>query len=419
MVETIGGMTTTTIPLISLPPPAIPGTIAQEPEPISGSHRVTRLENERVVVHDLELFVGYDSKLDEGNERIQKYDDARIAEIIERTGDFMRRGQNPKLILGHNVEDEAAPIKPSIGDIVKVRARSINGAPGIVGDVEMTLGDFETYLRSNNYPRRSAEIFGDGLLSEVALLGSQTPARPLPDTKFARVDFNSIERFSRDVSSETFAEPTETPHGPGPGNVMIPSSIKKRKNEMENEDMKAKLKAQAEEIEDLKAKLKAKHMDDDEKEKNMDDDDEKEKEKNSALAERDQFKRQVDEATKEVETLRTDLTREKFSRKLDALIADGAHVPAERQKEILDRVAAAAKPEDEFDFFSKMIPRGSVGVIFPTEDGAVPNPADSDVTPEEEDRFSLAAQNRALAEGAPEKFATYYDEEKLKAKKTG
>ena len=50
----------------------------------------------------------------------------------------------------------------------------------------MNQKDFKKYLASNRYPRRSAEIWEDGHLSEVALLGRETPARPLRDTKFTR-----------------------------------------------------------------------------------------------------------------------------------------------------------------------------------------------------------------------------------------
>lgn len=386
-----------------------------EPE-IVGSHKVTRLENGRILIHNLELFVGFDPTVDSDNGRIKKFDAGKIERIVSHTTEIMRRGQNPKLILGHNVEDEMAPLKPSIGDIVRIRMKSIHGAPGIVGDVEMDIFDFDSLLRKNQYPRRSAEILGGILLSEVALLGSQTPGRPLPDTKFAANDYQEVERFCRDVSTDTFAEPTATPHGPGPGNVMIPSSIKKTKGSAmpEDNDLKTKLKAAMDEIDELKKKLKDKNeADDEDKEKNAEEEDEKkEKEKSAASEEREKFKTRID-------GLENQLTREKYARRLDTLVTQGSRLSKERYDEILDRVADAKDPEKEFAFFSKMIPRGHVGVDFDTENFAMQESADLEMTEEEEDQFGIVAQERCLAEGKPEKFSMYLKEERFKARKTG
>lgn len=392
----------------------IPATDA-EPE-IVGSHKVTRLENGRILIHNLELFVGFDPTVDSDNGRIKKFDAGKIERIVSHTTEIMRRGQNPKLILGHNVEDEMAPLKPSIGDIVRIRMKSIHGAPGIVGDVEMDIFDFDSLLRKNQYPRRSAEILGGILLSEVALLGSQTPGRPLPDTKFAANDYQEVERFCRDVPTEAFAEPTATPHGPGPGNVLIPSSIKKKGSDMpdEDKDMKAKLKAAMDEIGELKKKLKDKNeADDEDKEKNAEEDEKKEKEKNAAVEEREKF------FEKRIDGLENQLTREKYARRLDTLVTQGSRLSKERYDEILDRVSAAKDPEKEFEFFSKMIPRGHVGVDFDTENFAMQESLDPEMTDEEEERFGKAAQVRCLAERKPEMFSAYFEEERFKARKAG
>ena len=76
----------------------------------------------------------------------------------------------------------------------------------------MAKKDFDRYLASNRYPRRSAEIWEDGHLSEVALLGRETPARPLRDTKFTRTGEKKV--FNRPT---TFAMVS-----PGSANTYVP-----------------------------------------------------------------------------------------------------------------------------------------------------------------------------------------------------
>ncbi len=159
----------------------------------SKTHHTT-VEGDTVTVHDLQLFVGYDPDLDgEDDERIMGYDEDRIAEVVARTQAMMAIGQNPKLILGHNTGGDE--VRPAIGDIVTVRVDPDN--PLLIrGDVEMAQGAFDTTLGNNAFPRRSAEIWSDGQLSEVALLGSQTPARPIADTKYRRAGMTR-EMFTR------------------------------------------------------------------------------------------------------------------------------------------------------------------------------------------------------------------------------
>lgn len=380
--------------------------------PANGSHLVSANENDRVVVHDVELFVGFDSSIDDkGDKAIAKYTPAKIAQIIKRTREYMKRGQNPKLILGHNPDapNDGAPIKPAIGDIIDIEAREINGAPGIVGDIEMSRMDFSSYLKSNDFPRRSAEIFPDGLLSEVALLGSQTPARPLRDTKFSASD---ADHFSRSLPSLKFITPTETPHGPGPGNVMIPDDKKKRNNEMpQDNDVVEKLKL---EIADLKKKLKAKMTGDDEdKEKNAEPEDEKDKDKSKSARltkERDQFQRQAKEALEQVGTLRDDFKKEKYGRKLDTLLAQGVVIEKDRYAEVLDRIVDAEDSDAELAFFTKMLPVGHVDVHIATHH-AHTGDNNEEITPEEEDVIAQRAQTRCETEGKKENFVAYVAEE--------
>jgi hypothetical protein len=105
---------------------------------------------------------------------------------------------------------------------------------------------FDSLLATNAFPRRSAEIWKDNHLSEVALLGRDTPRRPLPDTRFtkhgSKVVFErplGVVRVSID-SKEKFDE-----IGVGGGlNTFVPSAGTKGKNMPKQ--MKKKMEAEAE-----------------------------------------------------------------------------------------------------------------------------------------------------------------------------
>jgi hypothetical protein len=227
------------------------------------SHVVTE-DGERVTIHDLELFVGYIPDFDDEDSEISELDEETIFKIVNRTKKHMAAGANPKLVLLHKEEDNDAPLD-TIGDIVSVESRPVtitNGEEqyeglGIVGDVEMSREAFNEYLSSNAYPRRSAEIWDDGHMSEVALLGRETPARPLRDTKFTRPGVKRS--FSRPA---TYAEVS-----PGPSNVYVPSGTNRDEEEKtmpdilehEEKELLRKLRAEngmlQEEITKMKAQL--------------------------------------------------------------------------------------------------------------------------------------------------------------------
>ena len=132
------------------------------------SHTVEKTDEGKVRIRNLELFMGFDPSIDsDEDEAMQGYDNARVKDIVSRTGKFIQRGSRPKLVIEH--EKDGKPTRPEA-----------------VGDVEMPKEAFDSLLASNAYPRRSAEIWKDNHLSEVALLGRDTPRRPLPDTRFTK-----------------------------------------------------------------------------------------------------------------------------------------------------------------------------------------------------------------------------------------
>lgn len=386
------------------------------------SHKVEQISRDRVVIRDLELFVGYDPKIDgPDDKRMRKYDATGIGKVVSRTKAMMERGQRPKLILGHNPDEDDGIERPVIGDFVAIEKRDINGVPGIVGDVEMTVEDFQTYLKSNRYPRRSAEIYSDGFMSEVALLGSRTPARPLRDTKFSKASLTHIDRFSREFAADTFADPTGTSHVGGPGNSFIPSTEKskmaskpKSKNAIDDDDEDVDKMSEDELREAYRsAKKKLKAAEDEGK---CGDDD---KEKNELRKQRDTFARRLEDLGDRLAETQADLVRERYSRKLDNDRAAGFIVGDDKRRDaILDRIQKSDDPEAEYEFIKSLFARGPVDTRVDTRhlrlagnDGA----DDTDI----EERASKIAFDRAHAEGKPEKYAGYVREEMEKLRKTG
>ena len=219
------------------------------------SHQVSE-DGEKVTIHDLELFVGHIPGFDADDSGMDDLDDEAIKKIISRTKAHMSAGSNPKLVMLHQDENSEAPPE-ALGDIVDIRSKDIHirtddgedyRGPGIIGDVVMSKTDFQEYVSSNRFPRRSAEIWKDGHMSEVALLGRETPARPLRDTRFAKAGQKST--FTRPV---TFAEVS-----PGGSNTFVPTFGDKEKKEHDMPEQEDRLVIEHDgDDKDLIAKLRA------------------------------------------------------------------------------------------------------------------------------------------------------------------
>ena len=364
------------------------------------SHRVTE-KGDRVTVHGLELFVGHIDGFDDDDSEIKDLDSDAIDEIVKMTQRHMSAGSNPKLVLMHQDDNGSAPPE-SIGDIVSVYAKPISircsedekyeGA-GIVGDVEMTKADFTKFLASNRYPRRSAEIWQDGHLSEVALLGRETPARPLRDTKFVRSGDKKV--FTRPT---TFAEVA-----PGGSNVYVPSGTgqtndeeKKMPDILEHEEkeMLRKLRAENGLLNDELGKLKAQldelengdkiafddeededefcvDCDEEEKAEYQDEEDEDEikaefakisKTKAGArVAERyARVRRERNIYKKRAEKLASSNRRTRFSRVLDKMESSGYSIKAHRAI-MLDDLMSSKDPKAKVAFWKKTMRRAPLG----------------------------------------------------------
>jgi hypothetical protein len=196
--------------------------------PYEGSHKVEE-KGSKVVIRDLELFQGYDPSIDEGDPEMASFDRDRVRRIVDRTKRHIAKGSFPRLVRHHEGAGKDVP-RVADGMITSVRYEERNGVPFIVGDVEMSRGKFEALIASNEYPRRSAEIWKSGHMSEVALLGRETPRRPLPDTRFSRVGDRMVFAMPDEVATR-FTLATREPFTPAEG------AIRKKKRRKDSSDM--------------------------------------------------------------------------------------------------------------------------------------------------------------------------------------
>jgi uncharacterized coiled-coil protein SlyX len=341
--------------------------------PVQGSHDIIE-SDDKVVIRRLELFSGYDPSIDDGSdEEIKKFDRRRVARIVDRTRQFISRKQHPRLVILHSQEDHSEP-KEAVGAVLDVQLEERNGVPFVIGDVEMSRDDFAAYVASNRFPRRSAEIWQDDHMSEIALLGRDTPRRPLPDTRFSKQGDKIV--FAMECSSCFEA-------APGVGNVFVPGAgVKKECNmadeaKVEKKDEKDEMSKMIAEKDAEIARLKEEnrkmynqtHVDIDSHEGDEDEDedeeeDEKEKakkSKHSKSGDKTEFARMKEKFERRIAALETDLAKERFSRELDSMAADGFAVDCCRD-EMIEELVSSSNPQRKIAFWRENFRRDPVGV---------------------------------------------------------
>lgn len=356
------------------------------------SHRVTD-NGDKIVIHDLEVFCAYDPRIDGDHDaELRKFDNERVQEIVSSTNAYMAKGSMPRLVVMH--ERDGDEPKSSVGRFTKIGYQERGGVGYIVGDCEVERSVFDKLLATNAFPRRSAEIWQDqNHLSEVALLGRETPRRPLPDTNFARkgepITFARLLRFDLGAVG-------------GGLSTFIPST--KDNNMANNDDMRAELNALKAAMEEMKNSYKMNaekpedeekaemeaddmltqqfaeeegdgdgvHIDidshggDDEMEMEMDEEEEEDKAlfPASRIGRPDIFamKRENARMARELAVMKAELAAEKFSRELDAMEADGYRIPAERRPRLIAELAASRDPADLIDTWRDLFARDPMGV---------------------------------------------------------
>lgn len=367
---------------------------------IRPSHNISDRDDKFVTIHDLELFVGHIPGFDADDSGMEEIDEEAIEQILERTKAHMSAGSNPKLVMLHQDENSEVPPE-ALGDIINIHRKDIHirtddgeeyTGPGIIGDVVMSKDDFNSYIATNRFPRRSAEIWKDGHMSEVALLGRETPARPLRDTRFTKSGSKST--YTRPI---TFAEVA-----PGGNNTFVPTygeDDKKENGMPEQEEMLPiehdgadmelvdKLKAENDELrkelEQIKMQMNSEdteqaeyNNDNDEEAADMkkyqeeEEDNDEEKEIFSKIRKTkngknfiDRYKRirgQRNRYRKSARKLGIKLRRAEYSKIIDDLAAEGYRV-ANHRDHMLEELLSTRDLETKLKFWRSTLTRDPIG----------------------------------------------------------
>jgi hypothetical protein len=360
------------------------------------SHQISE-RNGKVVIHGLEVFCAYDPKIDGDHDaELKRFDNDRVREIVDSTNAYMSKGSMPRLVVMH--ERDGNEPKSSVGRFTKIAYEERGGVGYIVGDCEVEREVFDRLLASNAFPRRSAEIWQDqNHLSEVALLGRETPRRPLPDTN-----------FSRRGELVTFSRPLRFDMGTvgGGQSTYVPNEV----SQMADDDLREEigsLRAALEEMKNSYKKQFAEDEDDDDKmtmESDADDmlvqqfaeeegdgdgihididshEDEDEDEGEDEIAmqmdEEDKMlfpasrrgradifamRRENARMARELREMRAELAAEKFSRELDAMEQDGYRIPSEHRPRLISELAASREPDNLIEAWRDLFARNATGV---------------------------------------------------------
>jgi hypothetical protein len=349
----------------------------------SPSHRTTDA-GDKVVIHDLEVFCAYDPRIDGDHDAdLEKFDNDRVKAIVKSTRQYMAKGSNPQLVVMH--ERNGDEPKSCVGRFTKIDYQERNGVGYIVGDCEVERSVFERLLATNAFPRRSAEIWQDqNHLSEVALLGRETPRRPLPDTNFARKGV-----------PVTFARPMRFDMGAvgGGSSTYIPGTKDTNMADDKNDDG-GKILAEMKKLYEMACARFGDAPADDEKLENEADDmlatqfaeeegdgdgvhididshgDEDEDEDEgemfpAARAGRGEWfamKRENARLARDLAEMKAQLTAERFGRELDAMESEGYRIPAARRPRLIADLVSSKNPEALIESWRELFTRDATGV---------------------------------------------------------
>jgi len=352
------------------------------------SHRISN-DGNKVVIHDLEVFCAYSKKIDgDTDDDLKKFDNNRVRTIVENTNRHMSMGSATRLVVMH--EKDGDEPKSSVGRFTKISYQERNGVGFIVGDCEVERTVFDKLLATNAFPRRSAEIWQDqNHLSEVALLGRETPRRPLPDTN-----------FNRSGELVTFARPLRFDMGTVGGGLstFIPDTKGTKKMANDNEtDLRSQVDILRASLDELNGQFKKRFA-----EPESDEDEEvREGEKDEMSADdmiADQFaeeegdgdgvhididshgdddeededlfpasrqgsvdvfamRRENSRMQRELSQIRSDLAKAKFAREIDAMEQDGYRIPAARRGRLIAELSASRDPSDLIDTWRDLFAR--------------------------------------------------------------
>jgi hypothetical protein len=346
------------------------------------SHSVTE-NGKTVTIHGLEVFCAYDPALDGNHDaELKKFDNGRVRDIVESTRRYMEKGSFPRLVVMH--EKDGNEPKSSVGRFTSLRYEERDGVGFIVGDCEVERPVFDRLLATNAFPRRSAEIWADqNHLSEVALLGRETPRRPLPDTHFGRT--GEPVRFARslrfDMGTVGGGLSSFVPGTKDTNMAMdyekeiaamkcdmdeIKSMMKKHFGEGDAEEKKEEMAADdmlTEQFAEESGEGDGVHID-------IDSHGEESEEEEDAMfpasrpGKADTFALRRENATlrRELNAIKSEMRREKFSREIDLMEHEGYRIPAAQRPRLIAELEASSDPVSTVEGWRELFTRDPMGV---------------------------------------------------------
>lgn len=357
-------------------------------------------DGEKIKIERVELFMAFDPAIDDGeaDPELKRFNNERLKSIVRATRAHMARGSFPQVVVMH--EKNGDEPKSAVGRIPTINYEERGGIGYIVGDMEVNKPIFDSLIATNAFPRRSAEIWAESNhLSEVALLGRETPRRPLPDTHFAREG----KKITCSKSNFDLA-------GVGGGlNTFVPATTKEEAS-MASEDYREELEAMKnaigeladmmkkkfgeDESEDEKDEMSADDMDDmddmDYKDENAEDgvhidigshegaadsvDMEEEEEAMPVVAARSTYALRSENARlkSRMERLEAEVRREKFSREIDILEQDGYRIPESQRDNLMTQLQASRDPVALLESWRSLFSRDPIGAKIDMSRAAMP-----------------------------------------------
>jgi hypothetical protein len=352
-------------------------------------------DGEKIKIERVELFMAFDPAIDDGeaDPELKRFNNERLKSIVRATRAHMARGSFPQVVVMH--EKNGDEPKSAVGRIPTINYEERGGIGYIVGDMEVNKPIFDSLIATNAFPRRSAEIWAESNhLSEVALLGRETPRRPLPDTHFAREG----KKITCSKSNFDLA-------GVGGGlNTFVPATTKEEAS-MASKDYGAELEAMKCAIGELADMMKKKFGEDeseakkdemsvegmdemDYKDENAEDgvhidigshggapdSEEEEEEAMPVVAARSTYALRSENARlkSRMERLEAEVRREKFSREIDILEQDGYRIPESQRDNLMTQLQASRDPVALLESWRSLFSRDPIGAKIDMSRAAMP-----------------------------------------------
>jgi hypothetical protein len=357
-------------------------------------------EEDKVTIQRVELFMAFDPAIDDADSdpELKKFDNGRLRDIVASTRKHMDRGSFPQLVIMH--EKDGKEPKSAVGRIPAISYEERNGIGYIVGDMEVNRDIFDKLIATNAFPRRSAEIWSESNhLSEVALLGRETPRRPLPDTHFARRG----QKITCSKSNFDLA-------GVGGGlNTFVPAVIKEEAAMASDSDIREEMEAMKCAISDLSEMMK-KHFGDKPEEKVENAEESEEKDENAGAGMKYEAGEEeaihIDIGSHDVEgdieggeeeeevvasrkasyslraenarlkarmgRLEAEIKREKFAREIDLMEQDGYRIPESQRAGLIAALQTSSDPVAMLESWRELFARDPIGTKIDMSRAALP-----------------------------------------------